>query len=199
MFESVHADQSEPEPAPKPNPVNRQKAGKVKPLANGRDKKSHPDFKNWFCRIYPVDITYPAWKYLSKTATDVANICRAKRDHAAARNKKDSSGVPIFEFTFSEAVNFFKISRPTFDKSIKQLLEIGFIEYSSHGGIVNGQGIKARYRLSDRWKTWSPGTKEKQQTDERKKLDALAAKQNPSKPVLHRPVNIPLPVETETC
>ena len=123
-------------------------------LANGRNKKGMPSFDQWHCRIFPIDVTYPAWKYLTKTATDVANICKAKRDHSAAKNRKDSSGIPIFDFAFSEAVNFFRIPRPTFTSAIKLLLEVGFIEYSCPGGIRNGVGIKATYRLSDKWKYW---------------------------------------------
>jgi hypothetical protein len=66
-------------------------------LANGRNKKGMPTFDQWHCRIFPKDVTYPAWKHLTKTATDVANICKAKGDHAAAKNRKDASGVPIFD------------------------------------------------------------------------------------------------------
>jgi hypothetical protein len=181
-----------------PLPAMKSKKNHKGMMPNGRTAKGVPDFKNWFGRVYPVDFAYPAWKSLSKTATDVANICRAKRDHAANCNKKDSSGVPVFIFPFSEAVNTFKISRPTFDKSIKQLVEIGFLEYSSHGGIFNGQGVSAKYRLSEKWKTWSPDRNKAPKSDDRKKLDALATNQKPSKPVLQQPVNLPLPVETET-
>ena len=168
----------EPEPVKEPLPVQ------VKPpkahkgmMANGRNQKGVPSFDKWFCQIYPKDVTYPAWRYLTKTATDVANICRAKSSRAAHCNQKDSSGVPIFDFTFSEAVNFFKWSRPTFTKAIHLLLEIGFIEYSRPGGIINGNGIKAQYRLSNKWQSWEPPKKDASNINKARS----ARKQNPSK------------------
>lgn len=148
-----------PEPVKEPLPV----PPKVKPpkahkgvLANGRSQKGVPTFDKWFCQVFPRDFTYPAWRHLTKAASDVAHICRAKASRAAHCNQKDSNGVPIFDFTFSEAVNFFKLTRPTFTKALHLLLEIGFIEYSRPGGIVNGNGVKAQYRLSSKWQSWEP-------------------------------------------
>jgi len=158
-------------------------------LANGRSSKGVPSFDKWFGRSYPSNVAYPAWKYLTKTSTDVANICIAKHDHAASCNKKDSSGFPWFEFSFKEAVAAFKISRPTFDKSIKQLVEIGFIKYVVIGGIpqrgnfVDGRGTPAQYQLSQDWKTWSQDENKAQDQGNMGKLVALSQKQNPGKPV----------------
>ncbi len=167
------------EPLPVPATTKPPKAHKGM-IANGRSQKGVPSFDKWFCQIFPKDIVYPAWKHLNKTATDVANICRAKASRAASRNQKDSSGLPIFDFTFSEAVNFFGWTRPTFTKAIRLLLEIGFIAYSRPGGIVNGQGIKAQYHLSDKWKSWEPPA-----TDTTNICKARSAKkQNPSKDTL---------------
>lgn len=145
-------------PAKGPLPHTKPKPKKQKGMmTNGRDSKGVPKFENWFGRVYPVDVTFPAWRSLSKTATDVANICRAKRDRAAALRRKDKTGLPVFDFTVSEAEKSFKITRPTFSKAIKQLMEIGFIEHSTvGGGIIDGKGIKSLYRLSERWKTWEP-------------------------------------------
>jgi hypothetical protein len=125
-------------------------------LQNGRNKKGAPKFENWHCRIFPKDFTYPAWRHLSKTATDIANICRAKNDHAGATGRKDESGKPIFEFTATEAEKAFFITRPTFSNAIKSLIEIGFIEVVRHGGTLDGKGIPALYRVSDKWKEWTP-------------------------------------------
>lgn len=125
-------------------------------LPNGRCKKALPKFENWHCRIFPKDITYSAWRHLSKTATDVANICRAKNDHSGATGRKDETGRPVFEFTATEAQRVFSITRPTFSKAIKSLVEIGFIEVSRYGGTIDGKGIAALYRLSECWKSWTP-------------------------------------------
>ncbi len=129
---------------------------KKKPLANGRDRKSLPDFHNWHCRIFPKDVSYPAWKALSKTATDLANICRAKHDHAAHCGRKDQSGYPVFQFPASEAEKIFTIPRPTFSASMKKLIEYGFIEIARHGGTLDGKGIPALYRWVERWRSWTP-------------------------------------------
>lgn len=156
MFEYVHTEQPAPDPIQKPKTINRQKVSKVKPLANGRDRKGVPKFENWHCRIFPKDMTYPAWRYLSKTASDIANICRAKNDYSGACRRKGESGRPVFEFTATEAEKVFNITRPTFSKAIKSLIEFGFIEVTRHGGTMDGKGIPALYQLSDKWKEWEP-------------------------------------------
>jgi hypothetical protein len=143
-------------PVKNPLPVVTPSKKQKNVLANGRNKKGVPKFENWFCQIFPGDFLYPAWRALTKTATDVVILCRAKSAHAAARKQKNLAGVPIFDFTFSEAVNFFKLTRPTFSKAMQLLLTVGFIKYSRHGGIMGGIGIKAQYTLSDEWKTWQP-------------------------------------------
>jgi len=125
-------------------------------LPNGRSSKGVPKFENWHGQIFPKDFTYPAWRHLSKTATDIANICSAKNGHAGAAGKKDDAGRPIFEFTATEAEKAFCISRPTFSKAIHSLIEIGFIEVARHGGTLDGKGIPAVYRLSNKWKEWTP-------------------------------------------
>lgn len=121
-------------------------------LANGRNSKRLPSFDQWHCRIFPKDMTYPAWRDLTKTATDVANICRAKNDHAAHVGNKTPTGRPCFEFTAKEAESTFLIPRPTFSRAIKELIACGFIEVERHGGTLDGKGIAALYRLSDSWK-----------------------------------------------
>lgn len=126
-------------------------------LPNGRNKKAMPTFENWHCRIFPKDFTYPAWRALkAPAAKDVAQLCRAKSDHSAFCGKKDETGRPIFEFTATEAERVFKIPRPTFNSAIKSLTEICFIEVVRHGGTMDGKGIPALYRLSDKWKEWTP-------------------------------------------
>jgi len=125
-------------------------------FANGRNVKGAPKFENWHCRIFPKDITYPAWRHLSKTATDIANICKAKNDYSGATGRKDESGKPVFEFTATEAEKFFCIPRPTFSNAIKSLIEIELIEVARHGGTLDGKGIPALYRLSEKWKEWTP-------------------------------------------
>ena len=126
-------------------------------LPTGRSSKGVPKFENWHCRVFPKDFTYPSWRSItSPTAKDVAHICRAKSDHSAALGKKDESGKPIFEFTASEAERVFHIPRPTFESAIQQIIRIGFIEIARHGGIMCGKGIPTLYRLSEKWKTFTP-------------------------------------------
>jgi len=129
-------------------------------LPNGRSKKGVPAFDKWFCQIFPKDITYPSWKYLSKTATDIANICRAKASHQKALQGKGSKKIPQFEFRVTEAINCFGMTRPTFLKAIQQLIDIGFLIRIREGGIANGQGITAQYQLSDAWREWKPPSRD---------------------------------------
>lgn len=143
-------------------------------LPNGRNKKGAPKFENWFCQIFPIDFTYPAWRSLtSPTAKDVAHICRAKHEHAARSGKKAEDGKPYFEFTATEAEKVFKISRPTFNNAMDSLLAIGFIEKVRYGGLKDGKGIAAHYRLSDKWKSWTPP-----QRDNTNIIKARAARKN---------------------
>lgn len=128
-------------------------------LKNGRNSKSRSKFENWFCRIYPEHVTYPAWKALSKTATDVVHICRAKSEHAAyndSKNKVKKGGRPIFEFTATEAEKIFVIPRPTFSDAMASLIEKGFLTVVRRGGLPDGKGVSSQYQLSDEWKTWTP-------------------------------------------
>lgn len=150
-------------------------------LANGRNKKSMPSIENWFAPILPIDTACPAWRALTKTATDVAIICKAKSGRAAKMNEKDKTGMPMFAFTVSEAETVFKLTRPTFTKAIHLLLKIGFIEQIRSGGMVNGNGIKALYRLSDKWKSWDPPPKDNANIFKAR----LARKQNPRKGALN--------------
>lgn len=125
-------------------------------LPNGRTRKGVPKFENWFCRIYPQDLTYPVWRHLTGTACSVYFISRAKSDRAAALNEKDSTGHPVFEFTATEAEKTFHIPRPTFSSAMKTLSDFGFVEVVRHGGTMDGKGIPTLYRLADSWKSWTP-------------------------------------------
>lgn len=122
-------------------------------LANGRDAKGVGKFENWCGQVYPSDFAYAAWRALTKTATDVANICRAKMGYEKHKLKKKD---PIFHFTVAEAERTYKITRPTFSKAIKLLIEVGFIEHARRGGMPDGVGVKALYRMIEDWKTWEP-------------------------------------------
>lgn len=165
-------------------PHNKRKMAAKGVLANGRNEKGVPKFENWFCRIYPRDITYPAWKALSKTSTDIANICSAKRDHARAaeraKGKKDSDIDPLFQFTFKEAVGFFRISRPTFEKSMRQLMDLGFIERATGGGIFDGKGVPATYRCIEAWRNWQPSQQAKGAGNDNQRIALLQLKKTKS-------------------
>lgn len=177
-----HAPLSEPFKEPltvNEKGVKKEKAAKGM-LANGRNKKSMPSIDEWFAQVKPLEIARPEWKALSKTATDVYIICKAKAGRAAKRREKDKEGQPKFAFTVSEAKSIFTLPPPTFTKAIKRLLEIGFIERIRSGGIVNGNGITAEYRLSEKWKSWQPPPENNSNMDKAR----AARKQNPNKGAL---------------
>jgi len=151
-------------------------------LPNGRNGKSLPDAGKWFAQILPLrHITHPAWKALSKSATDVVIICIAKASSAAHMNRKGKDGVPIFNFTVSEGESIFKMPRPTFTKAIGLAIEIGFIECIKQGGITDGAGIMAVYRLSEKWKSYQAPVRDNTNINKAR----LAKKQIPSKAALN--------------
>ena len=143
---------------PSKEPLHGKKHQKQKGvLANGRAAEGVGKFEHWCGQVYPSDVAYPAWRALTKTATDVANICRAKMGYEKHKLKKKD---PVFHFTVAEAERKYKITRPTFSKAIKLLLNVGFIEHARRGGMPDGVGVKALYRLIESWKTWEPPTRD---------------------------------------
>lgn len=123
-------------------------------LPNGRSAKSPPDAKKWFAQIHILDLlVFPAWRSLSKTATDMAIIIKAKHSKAAAYDEK-RDGKPIFSFTASEAERVLGISRPTCTRAFNELKEKGFIDVIDPGGILNGKGRPAIFTWSSRWRSW---------------------------------------------
>ena len=123
---------------------------------DGRSTKGTPKLENWFAQIYISNhVLVPAWRHLSKTATDLAIICIAKQGRAAAYKEK-FGGRPIFQFTVSEGTRLLSVSRTTFTRAVRELIELGFIELVTPGGIVGGRGRAADYTLSKAWRTWQP-------------------------------------------
>lgn len=123
-------------------------------LANGRSAEDVPKAKNWFAQIQISELlVFPAWRSLSKTATDMAIIIKAKHSKAAAFNDK-KDGKPIFNFTASEAKRVLGISRPTCTRAFNELKDKGFIEVLESGGILFGKGRPAIYTWSSSWRNW---------------------------------------------
>ena len=121
---------------------------------NGRSAKVVPKAKNWFAQIPIFDLlAFPAWRSLTKTATDMAIIIQAKHSKAIAYNEK-RDGRPVFKFTASEAVLVLGISRPTCTKAFKELKDKGFIDIIDAGGILFGKGRPAIYTWTGRWRSW---------------------------------------------
>lgn len=107
-------------------------------------------------KVTMEEMRHPAWHCLNKSEMLILMVCKIEASNAAYKKKKDSTGVPFFTFTHYNAKNFYDISSPTFSKSIKRLMEVGFIEISKSSGIFNGKGTKQEYRLSGKWKKYSP-------------------------------------------
>lgn len=128
-------------------------------LPNGRSTKGVPKLEKWFAQVYIADhVLSPAWRGLTKTATDIMIICIAKQGRAAAYKEK-FGGRPVFQFTVSEGTKLLSVSRTTFCRAIRELQDVGFIELVCPGGILNGRGRAADYTLSKGWRTWqSPPT-----------------------------------------
>ena len=125
-------------------------------MPNGRSTKGVPKLENWFAQVYIADhVLSPAWRSLTKTATDILIVCLAKQGRAA-KYKEKFGGRPVFQFTVSEGTKLLSISRTTFCRAIQELQAVGFIELVCPGGILNGRGRAADYTLGKAWRTWQP-------------------------------------------
>lgn len=125
-------------------------------LPNGRDAKGVSKFENWFSKIYINEhVTSPAWRGLTKTATDILIICIAKQGRAAAYSQK-FGGRPVFNFTVSEGGKILSVSRTTFCRAVKELVSVGFLEIVCPGGILDGRGRASDYTIGKTWQTWQP-------------------------------------------
>lgn len=123
-------------------------------LPNGRSTKGAPKAENWFAKIVILDhVVHPAWRGLTKTATDIMIICIGKQNRAGYYMQK-FGGRPVFQFTVSEGTSLLSISRTTFCRAIQELIRVGFIEVVSPGGILNGRGRAADYTIGKAWRTW---------------------------------------------
>jgi hypothetical protein len=137
------------------------KAAKCKVmLPNGRDAKAVPKAENWFSKIMIYDhVISPAWRGLSKTATDILIISIAKQGRAGAFAQK-FGGRPVFCFTVSEGVKLLSVSRTTFCRAIKELVTVGFLDIVCPGGIIDGRGRSSDYTLGKGWQTWQSPIKD---------------------------------------
>lgn len=134
--------------------TSRSEAKHKSTLPNGRSAKGVPKANNWYAKIHIYElVAFPAWRSLSKTATDMAIIVMAKHSKAAAYNEK-RGGKPVFNFTASEAERLLGISRPTCTKALNDLKDKGFIDVIDPGGIIYGKGRPAIYTWSSRWRSW---------------------------------------------
>lgn len=124
--------------------------------ADGRSIKGVPKLENWFAQVYIADhILSPAWRSLTKTATDILIVCLAKQGRAA-KYKEKFGGRPVFQFTVTEGTKLLSISRTTFTRAIHELIDTGFVELVCPGGILNGRGRAADYTLGKAWRIWQP-------------------------------------------
>ncbi len=123
-------------------------------LPNGRSAKGTPKLENWFAQVFIADhVLSPAWRSLTKTATDILIVCIAKQGRAA-KYKEKFGGRPVFQFTVSEGTTLLSISRTTFCRAVQELIDVGFLELVCPGGILNGRGRAADYTIGKAWRTW---------------------------------------------
>ena len=87
-------------------------------------------------------------------------LLRFKQKQTWSQMKQGGRKVKIYEnsgltFTYSEA-NHFGLSDTTFYRSIKTLVQRGFLDVEHRGGTFGHGEIKdyTRFKLSERWKAW---------------------------------------------
>jgi hypothetical protein len=148
-------------------------------------KKAAVSKLNWYAKIHIFElVALPAYRRLSKGATDVLTVAIAKSDAAGAVKSK-GPGRPIFGFTFADAVRTLNMPAQTFNTALEQLKEVGFISVNRPGGIGDGDGIPTLYQLSDGYKTWIAPPRDntnilKAQAAKRAKREALEASADPT-------------------
>lgn len=148
-------------------------------------KKTVVNKLNWYARIFIFELlALPAYRNLTKSATDVLTVALAKASDAAAKKDK-KPGRPVFGFTFEEAERTLNMPPQTFNTSMRRLEEVGFISVSRHGGIGDGDGIPTLYQLADGYKSWIAPPRDntnimKAQAAKRAKKEALGASADPT-------------------
>ena len=109
--------------------------------------------------FFDRDITKSkAFRSLGKTSIlvylDFRMKCKVKKMKARSGRKAEwiilNNGE--IEYTYSEAESK-GISRPAFKRSLKDLVEKGFIDIS-HSGMGGPKGDKSKYKISERWTDW---------------------------------------------
>jgi len=106
-------------------------------------------------RIEKELIKSKAWMELTATACKVYLIFLGKRqgnwfEKNGRKKEWVFTNLNKIEFTYIEAEKEYKLGKSTFHRTVKQLLEVGFLDIIKSGGQLWHQ--KALYGISDRWK-----------------------------------------------
>jgi hypothetical protein len=89
----------------------------------------------------------PQWKALSPVARDVYVQIKASRNLKNSRGKTVNWKDDYIKFGFSDIGGM--MSKPTYHRAIKELIDNGFIGLMAPGGLPNR---KAAYAIIDDWK-----------------------------------------------
>jgi hypothetical protein len=111
--------------------------------------------------VEPEMMESGAFRSLAGTAMWI--LLRFQQKQTWSRMKSGGRNINIYEnsgltFTYSEAEHF-DISNAQFYRSIKKLVERGFLDVEHRGGSM-GIGVDyTRFKLSNRWRQWGTDTK----------------------------------------
>ena len=117
--------------------------------------------------VEPEMMESEVFRNLSGTAMWV--LLRFLQKQSWSHMKRGGRNIKIYEnsgltFTYTEAAHF-NISGSTFHRTIKALVERGFLDVEHRGGTFGHGEIKdyTRFKLSQRWKAWGTSEFEKKE------------------------------------
>lgn len=124
----------------------------------------------------------PAFHSLTANALRFLLLCEFKNFKAATQKRVMDQSKRVFKITYLEAQEFLGLSRPTIRRAKEEVIQKGFLECITQGGLRGVNGVASEYALSNKWRKWKPSNA--RQNDMKNVRAAKGKKQTPSKGAL---------------
>lgn len=144
-----------------------------RPPRKRRIRKPKTNFDNCYVKVGGYMISHVAFQTLTASQVQVLLLAQLK-DNNAKHHKQLRDGRPIFNFTYAEAKVRLGISGTTFNASLLELVNRGFLKVIKAGGLKGPGGGPTLYAASDGWKRWTLPPEEEEKR--RAKSDATSAR-----------------------